>query len=102
DVSVRTQSARELIFARETLSTLSGEAPVRVEISGKRPRFTRTAALPGVVLLVVVLVVGGLWWRSRSARPAGGGLPSILALPCKVYGAPEAEYLTDAIPAAVS
>jgi len=105
DSSVRMQSAREVIFALETLSTLSGEAPEettarRVE-TGAWYRRHRTA-LAGVALLVAAIAGGGLWWRSRSVRPVAGGLPSILALPCKVYGAPEAEYLTDAIPGTVS
>jgi tetratricopeptide (TPR) repeat protein len=35
-------------------------------------------------------------------RPTSTAAPSVLALPCKVYGAPEVAFLTDAVPATLS
>jgi tetratricopeptide (TPR) repeat protein len=34
--------------------------------------------------------------------PVSGGTPSVLALPCKVFGAPEVAFLTDAVPGTIS
>jgi len=61
------------------------------------------AAAGTAVAMVATLVI---WrpWRTVGT-PAGSGperIPSILALPCKVYGAPEVAFLTDAVPGTIS
>jgi tetratricopeptide (TPR) repeat protein len=39
---------------------------------------------------------------SKPAGTVAGHIPSVLALPCKVYGAPEVAFLTDAVPGTIS
>ncbi|HEX7614334.1 MAG TPA: serine/threonine-protein kinase, partial [Thermoanaerobaculia bacterium] len=95
DVSVRTQTARELIFALETLSTLSGEAPVREEIPERRSRHNRTAFLTGAAFLIVALAIAGALFLKR--KPAGPraqpiGPAKIVVLPFENLGSPEDAY----------
>ena len=56
--------------------------------------------------VVAIVVAPAIWrpWRAVSRRPEAvpGSVPSILALPCKVYGAPEVAFLTDAVPGTIS
>ncbi|MFI5167069.1 MAG: protein kinase [Thermoanaerobaculales bacterium] len=53
------------------------------------------AGLLAAAALSLVLV-------QRMSRPAPTLVPSLVALPCKIYGAPEVAYLTDAVPATLS
>jgi tetratricopeptide (TPR) repeat protein len=107
DPRERYESTRDLardLAAWRTHS--SGAAAVSTGGAGPKPAALQThralIGIAGAALLVAALVGGGLWLRSQGARPAAGGTPSVLALPCRVYGAPEAEYLTDAVPGVVS
>ncbi len=67
----------------------------------KRPRRTAIAAV-GVAVAVVVAVAGALIFANRKHAAVSSGLPSLLALPCTVYGAPEVAFLTDAVPGTIS
>jgi tetratricopeptide (TPR) repeat protein len=77
------------------------------ETPATAPARSRSLLLAGGVLTVAAIVAAlAIWrpWRAAS-RPAGseaGHVPSILALPCKVYGAPEVAFLTDAVPGTIS
>jgi tetratricopeptide (TPR) repeat protein len=66
----------------------------------------RLLILGGVLAIAAVAAALVIWrpWRAVS-KPTGsvaGHIPSILALPCKVYGAPEVAFLTDAVPSTIS
>jgi tetratricopeptide (TPR) repeat protein len=80
--------------AVSTGGTVSKPAPVS--------RSKALLGIAGAAVLVAALALGGFWWRSRSVKHAAGGTPSVLALPCKVYGAPEMAFLTDGVPDTIS
>jgi TolB-like protein/tetratricopeptide (TPR) repeat protein len=95
DVSVRTQTAREVIFALETLSTLSGEAPAREEISEEGPRHNRIVVLAGAVFLIMALAIVGvilLRHKPAGASAQSTGPPKIVVLPFENLGSPEDAY----------
>jgi tRNA A-37 threonylcarbamoyl transferase component Bud32/tetratricopeptide (TPR) repeat protein len=97
----RFHSARDVIFALEALPEVSTAkpgapmSPVGVWLHRHR------RALAGAAI-ALVLVAAGVLIVSRRYSAASRRLPSVLALPCKVYGAPEVEYLTDAVPGTIS
>ncbi len=95
DVSVRTQTAREVVFALETLSSLSGETPVGEEVPEGRSRRNRTDFLIGAALLIVALAIAGvLVLRRKPAAPSGQptGPAKIVVLPFENLGSPEDAY----------
>ena len=102
----RFSSARDLAFALEA-GTQSGEA-LRDRESLARLAALRRWGAALLAVLLIALVAGGLlaWkpWRAMSTPTgvAAGGAPSLVALPCKVFGAPEAAYLADAVPNTIS
>ncbi len=101
DLEGRFQSARDVSFALETLPDLSAvreSAPMSP--TGVWLHRHRKALAIAVTALAVALAGALIVSRTRSA--ASKSLPSVLALPCKVYGAPEVAYLTDAVPGAIS
>ncbi|MBL0209518.1 MAG: winged helix-turn-helix domain-containing protein [Holophagaceae bacterium] len=57
-------------------------------------------------VLLASLVAGGLWqWKprgSRSAESLPAPVPTVVALPAKVFGAPDSAFLTDAVPDTLS
>jgi tetratricopeptide (TPR) repeat protein len=69
-------------------------------------RQLRLLLFGGVLAAVAVVAALAIWrpWRGvpRPAASIAERSPSILALPCKVYGAPEVAFLTDAVPATIS
>lgn len=101
DPGNRFQSARDVVFAIEALPDISSArsaapmSPVGVWLHRHR------TSLMGTSVLAIALVVAGTFgYRKHSA--ASSALPSVLALPCKVYGAPESAFLTDAVPGTIS
>ena len=59
-------------------------------------------SLAGAAILLALAVAGALIFGSRKHAAVSSGLPSVLALPCTVYGAPEVAFLTDAVPGTIS
>jgi TolB-like protein len=55
-----------------------------------------------LILVAIAVVFVPRILRPRQPAPVAGSTPSILALPCQGYGAPEVAYLTDAVPSAIS
>jgi serine/threonine protein kinase/Tfp pilus assembly protein PilF len=101
-------SAHELLLALEVAST-APQAPVSGAVSRHARRWTlrRWTALCGAALLLAVGLTGLLLWHPWKPKPSLNGavaasVPSLVALPCKVLGSPESEYLTDAIPSTIS
>jgi tetratricopeptide (TPR) repeat protein len=91
---------QELTTCRAHLS--GGLVPERYS-AGARSSGRRRLALVAVGLVVTALIGAGIvalrpWHRPPPADQA----PSLLALPCKVYGAPEVAFLTDAVPQTLS
>jgi serine/threonine protein kinase/tetratricopeptide (TPR) repeat protein len=98
----RFQSARDVVFALEALPEVSTTKPVApmspagVWLHRNRKSVSRTSTLLALVAIGTLFFVG-------SRKPtASGGPPSVLALPCTVYGAPEVAFLTDAVPGTIS
>ncbi len=59
-------------------------------------------SLVGMAFLLALAVAGTLFFANRRRAAVSSGPPSVLALPCTVYGAPEVAYLTDAVPGTIS
>jgi tetratricopeptide (TPR) repeat protein len=101
DPASRLQSARDVVFAIEALPDVSSAKPVAPMSPAGLWFHRRRKALTGAALAVVLAGIGALIVSQR--QTAGSkNVPTVLALPCKVYGAPEAEYLTDAVPGTIS
>ncbi|MBZ5587986.1 MAG: hypothetical protein LAO05_05430, partial [Acidobacteriia bacterium] len=67
----------------------------------------RRLLLAGGLLIVAALGAALTIWRPWYPVPKPVGqvperVPSVLALPCKVYGAPDVAFLTDAVPGTIS
>ena len=99
----RFQSARDVVFALEALPEVTTTkpaapmSPAGVWLHRHRKLVSRTAILATALALAGILVLG------NRKHPAVSALrPSVLALPCTVYGAPEVAYLTDAVPGTIS
>jgi serine/threonine protein kinase/tetratricopeptide (TPR) repeat protein len=98
----RFQSARDVVFALEALPNSAVKPAAPMSPAGVWLHRHRTS-LAGMVLLAAALVVAGvLFFGNRKHSATSSGLPSVLALPCKVYGAPESAFLTDAVPGTIS
>jgi tetratricopeptide (TPR) repeat protein len=98
----RFSSAHDLALALRAYSSGS-ETPATAKVPARQ----RSLLLVGGILAVAAVVAAlAIWrpWRAASAPVVSGPghLPSILALPCKVYGAPEVAFLTDAVPGTIS
>jgi tetratricopeptide (TPR) repeat protein len=96
-------SARDVAFALEAI-TGETEPPV---VPSKRSWIARhrlaVAAAGAAVAIVAALALWRPWHAASAPVTSGPGhIPSILALPCKVYGAPEVAFLTEAVPATIS
>ena len=65
-----------------------------------RRRVTRGVVVGAAALVVAGALVTALAHLRR--QPAAIGGPSVVALPCKVYGAPDVAFLADAVPATLS
>ena len=97
-------SARDVAFA---LEAITGETEPPATTLPVQSWFTRhRLAMAGVGTVAAIVAALTIWqpWRavSRSAASAAEHVPSILALPCQVYGAPEVAFLTDAVPGTIS
>jgi len=96
-------SARDVAFALEAI-TGETEPPVVPPTRSWFARHRLAVAGAGTAVAMVATLVIWRPWRTVDT-PAGSGperIPSILALPCKVYGAPEVAFLTDAVPGTIS
>jgi len=93
----RFQSARDVVFALESLPEVSTARPTAPMSPARVWLHRRRKPLAGAALLLAA-VAGTLIFFSRRHS----GLPSVLALPCTVFGAPEVAYLTDAVPGTIS
>ncbi len=110
DREVRYQSAREISAdlkrlkrdmesGKETAVPESSAMTSRIpEESAGRRRLTIAGAGILVILLAAALVFRP--WRGGTHRVAGAS--TVVALPCKVFGAPEFAFLTDAVPGTIS
>jgi tetratricopeptide (TPR) repeat protein len=102
DPEVRFQSARDVVFALEALPDVSStRAAAPMSPAGVWLHRHRTSIV-GAALVVVLAIAGVFVFRNWKHSAAAGGLPSILALPCTVYGAPEVAFLTEAVPGTIS
>jgi len=104
----RFSSAHDLALALQSASSPSEAAHIALTGAGvPTPARRRRLLLAGGVLFIGAVVAALAIWRPWHAASAPvvsgpGHLPSILALPCKVYGAPEVAFLTDAVPGTIS
>ncbi|MBZ5589666.1 MAG: serine/threonine protein kinase, partial [Acidobacteriia bacterium] len=104
----RFSSAHDLALALQSASS-QGES-AHVSVAGLRlSTFARRRRLllgGGILASAAIVAALAIWrpWHGglRPARGVAERLPSILALPCKVYGAPEVAFLTDAVPSTIS
>lgn len=104
----RFSSAHDLALALQSASSQAETAaPNHPGVGLLAPARWRRLLLGESVLAIAAIVVGvAIWrpWHGVSAPMASGPghTPSILALPCKVYGAPEVAFLADAVPGTIS
>jgi tetratricopeptide (TPR) repeat protein len=96
----RFSSAHDLALA---LQASSGMAAMTAPKRAVLPRFRRLLLGGAVLVVVAIAIVLAVWqpWRT-STKAASSARPSLVALPCKVYGAPEVAFLTDAVPQTIS
>ena len=99
----RYQSAKDILVDLKRLKrdTESGEVAAKPGIS-KRPaaHWLRLLAVFGIVLIILAAALLFKPWRSDNVSLTAAN--SIVVLPCKVYGAKDAEYLSEAIPGSLS
>ncbi len=109
----RYQSAKEFLIDLKRVKhvTEMGKATYQIEqaavknLAGNSRWFEkRRWYLLGVVTMAVVLSVMAVFffWPGRGSEGTGKDSNSVLVLPCKVYGATDAAYLTEAIPGSLS
>ena len=101
DSEGRFQSARDVAFALEGVRDLSATAE-GVPMSPAGVWIHRHRNLIAGAAVATILVSVGAIVVSRQRAATSNAIPSVLALPCKVYGAPEVAYLTDAVPGTIS
>ena len=94
----RFHSAHDLAFALQAAleagtGSSGGSAPARVSVN--LSPLTRRSWLWAAASLALILAVGLFLWKPW--RPAPRRLPSLVALPAKVLGAPESAFLAEAI-----
>ncbi len=93
----RFQTARDVVFALEALPEISTAKPASpmspLGVSLHRHR----RSLVGATLLLAAVAVTLIFTNRRHSVA-----PSLLALPCTVYGAPDVAFLTDAVPGTIS
>jgi TolB-like protein len=99
DPAARYQTASDLRLALTAVSS-----PASAESS----RFALPAWVGGPIVkagalaVVVIVVTAGGWTRWGGSVRSDRGVPSLVILPAKVYGAPDFAYLSDAVPATLS
>jgi serine/threonine protein kinase/tetratricopeptide (TPR) repeat protein len=99
----RFQSARDIVFAIQALPEVSTTKPAApMSPAGIWLHRHRKSLLGTAILLAALAIAGALIFSNRKHSAVSAGLPSVLALPCTVYGAPEVAFLTDAVPGTIS
>ncbi len=98
----RFQTARDVVFALEALPEVSTTKPAAAMSPTGVWLHRHRRSLSGTSILLALVTVAALFFASRKHTAASSGLPSVLALPCTVYGAPEVAFLTDAVPGTIS
>ncbi|MBZ5590514.1 MAG: protein kinase, partial [Acidobacteriia bacterium] len=104
----RFSSGHDLELALQAASSQGATRPLTPADTGAAGLSRPRGLLVGGGVLAAAAVVAALviWhpWHvpSTSVASGPGHVPSILALPCKVYGAPDVAFLTDAVPATIS
>lgn len=101
----RYQTARDVLTELEYVQ--SGSRTARSAAPAGKPL---NLLRPAILVLATAIAVGAalLWYvNHRPSRPGAGDvsparIESLVAVPCKVYGAPEMAYLTDAVPSTLS
>jgi tetratricopeptide (TPR) repeat protein/predicted Ser/Thr protein kinase len=111
DREVRYQSAKEILADLKRLKrdTESGKVTTMAGAFVEKPRITkgpaarrhRLFAVAGIaaILLVAAALLFKPWRMSEVSVTQAN---SVVVLPCKVYGAKDADYLTEAIPGSLS
>jgi tetratricopeptide (TPR) repeat protein len=101
-------SAHDVALALHSASSPAEGASVIRGGSGLPVSARQRRVLLVAGVLCIAAIVGALWiwqpWHVAS-KPAGlvaERVASVLALPCKVYGAQEVAFLTDAVPGTIS
>jgi TolB-like protein len=98
----RFQSAQDLVYDLEAAlaapSSVAATSGAQVPVLGRRPR--------PLVLVVATLVLGAavglFFWKPWMRALPAGHIPSVVALPAKVFGGQESFFLADAIPDTLS
>ncbi|HJZ10509.1 MAG TPA: serine/threonine-protein kinase, partial [Acidobacteriota bacterium] len=100
DVEERYQSVHEVW---SDLRHIRGES-VSVPQDSKPSRLRRKQIFLTATLIAVTIAAGLFILLRRNPNPTlpVSGISSIVALPCKVYGASDVSYLTDAVPSTLS
>ncbi len=109
DPAKRWDSAHDVAEQLRAISDTSAwraapPAPSAATGTGWRWTWRRIALASAAVLVVVaaVVVFAPRILRPTQPAPVASTTPSVLALPCKVFGAPEVAFLTDAVPQTMS
>jgi len=89
-------------IAQSSSSPLATSAVTATGRRWTRRRVLLASAVALVIVAAVVAVFAPRIVRPTPRSPVAGGSPSVLALPCKVFGAPEVAFLTDAVPGTIS
>lgn len=111
DPAKRWDSAHDLAEQLRAIADTSASgavppaAPVAASARGSRWTRRRVVLASAVALVIVAATVAVVAPRLLRPTPRGSvasGTPSVLALPCKVFGAPDVAFLTDAVPQTIS
>jgi serine/threonine protein kinase/tetratricopeptide (TPR) repeat protein len=111
DREVRYQSAKEVLVDLKRLKRATESGKVATVPSAKtespqiskRPEARRLRLFAFSGMAVIVLAAAALLFKPwRRSTVAVTQTTSIVVLPCKVYGAKDADYLTEAIPGSIS
>jgi len=98
----RFSAAHDLALALRAYSRGSETPATPTAPAGEWLHRHRRSVAGATILVAMLAVTGVLIFANRKHSAASGGLPSVLALPCTVYGAPEVAFLTDAVPGTIS
>jgi len=105
DPARRFQSALDLAVALRSAVVTPGARSVWDPTKRRRMALRRRFLGAGAAALLVAVTAGGLYaWRSRTTigPVAAAPIPSVLALPTRVMGSPDAAFFADAVPNSIS
>ncbi|MCG3191289.1 MAG: Serine/threonine-protein kinase PknD [Thermoanaerobaculia bacterium] len=102
EASRRYESTHDLVQELMTCRVHLSEGKERPPAPAKVPERIPWKLIWLAAAVSTALVAGFIAVRSGHRPPSSGGSVSLLALPCKVYGAPEFVFLTDAVPGTIS